>query len=219
MSYTVGIDVSKDGLDCAGRGDIDQVKTKRHHSTNTLKGFASLLTWAQKISGQGAKDLTFIIEPTSIDHDKLVAFIFTCGATVHLVNPARVRKFAEGIGMLSKNDVIDADLLSYYGFAAKKLIVFKPLSQDICALTSFMNRIRTLDKDLRREQNRQEKSGRASVFDKLEERSIQRLVKQRKNEIKRFEEAIRKLIEQSELLHKDYELLLTYPGLAKKQRG
>jgi transposase len=216
MSYTIGIDVSKDGLDCAGRIDLDQVKTTRHHSTNTQKGFSSLLTWAKKISGQCAKDLAFIIEPTSIYHDKLVAFMFACGATVYLVNPARVRKFAEGIGILSKNDVIDADLLSYYGFAAKKLIVFKPLSQDICALTSFMNRIRTLDKDLRREQNRQEKSGRASVFDKLEERSIQRLVKQRKNEIKRFEEAIRKLIKQSDSLHKDYELLLSIPGVGEK---
>ena len=73
MSYTIGIDVSKDRLDCAGRSDLNQVKTTRHHSTNTPKGFSSLLIWAKKIAGQCAKDLTFIIEPTSIYHDKLVA--------------------------------------------------------------------------------------------------------------------------------------------------
>ena len=36
------------------------------------------------------------------------------GTTVYLVNPGRFRKFAEGIGILSKNDVIDADLLARY---------------------------------------------------------------------------------------------------------
>jgi transposase len=216
MSYTIGIDVSKASLDCAGRRDMDQAKTIRHHFTNGPQGFGSLITWVEKISGQSGKELVFVVEPTSIYHDRLAAFLCARGATVYLVNPARVRKFAEGIGMLSKNDVIDADLLSNFGLVAKKLIEFQPLSEDISALTSFVNRIRILEKDLRREQNRQEKCDKASVFHRLEEQSIERLVKQRQDEIKRFEKAIRKLIKRSDCLCKDFDLLLSIPGVGEK---
>jgi len=88
-----------------------------------------------------------------------VQFLYTKGATVYLVNPGRVRKFAEGIGILSKNDVIDADLLARYGLMAKKLTVFEPAPQEVNDLRSLLNRLDVLERNLRRELNRQEKTG------------------------------------------------------------
>ena len=38
----------------------------------------------------------------------LVQFLDQRQATIYLVNPSRVRKFADGMGILSKNDLIDA---------------------------------------------------------------------------------------------------------------
>jgi hypothetical protein len=54
-------------------------------------------------------------------HEPLVQFLHNSGATVYLVNPGRVRKIAEGIGILSKNDMVDADLLTRYGLLARRL--------------------------------------------------------------------------------------------------
>jgi hypothetical protein len=48
-----------------------------------------------------------------------VAFLIESGATAHLVNPTRVRRHAEGIGIFSKSDVIDTGLLTHYGIKLK----------------------------------------------------------------------------------------------------
>ena len=216
MTYITGIDVSKKFLDCAFRRDADQAKPKRKRFKNTSESYDSLLAWTETLAGRSCQDITFIVEPTSIYHELVVAFLFEAGAKVYLVNPARVRKFAEGIGILSKNDVIDADLLTHYGSMSKRLIPYTPLPRDISTLKSLLSRLESLARDLRREQNRQEKAGKASVFHKLEEQSIQRFVKHHEGDIKRFKKYIRETIEKSDLLHRDYELLVTIPGVGEK---
>jgi hypothetical protein len=52
------------------------------------------------LSGLSVQLLVFVIEPTHICHEPLVRFLYNFVATVYLVNPGRVRKFAEGIGIL-----------------------------------------------------------------------------------------------------------------------
>lgn len=216
MAYTIGIDVSKSKLDCACRRDEDQVKSKRKSFKNDPDDFGSLLTWAENLASRGCLDIVFIVEPTSIYHERLVEFLHESGTSVYLVNPGKVRKFAEGIGILSKNDVVDADLLSQYGLMAKKLIPFEPLLKEISTLRSFLNRLDRLERNLRRELNRQEKVGKTSVFHIFEERSIERFVKQHKVEIKRFKKFIREMIKKSSPLQEDYELLISIPGVGEK---
>ncbi len=141
MTYITGIDVSKKFLDCAFRRDPGQAKAKRRRFKNNSGSYDSLLAWTETLAGRGCQDITFVVEPTNIYHELVVAFLFEAGARVYLVNPARVRKFAEGIGILSKNDVIDADLLTHYGLMAKKLIPYTPLPRDISTLKSLLSNI------------------------------------------------------------------------------
>ena len=216
MAYTIGIDVSKSKLDAACRRDVDQVKSKHKSFKNDPDDFGSLLTWAENLASKDCQDIVFIVEPTSIYHEQLVEFLHESGGTVYLVNPGRVRKFAEGIGILSKNDVIDADLLSQYGLMAKKLIPFEPLPKEVSTLRSLLNRLNALERNLRRELNRQEKVGKASVFHKLEEQSIARFVKHHKVEIKHFKKYIREMVRKSELLQHESFLLMTIPGIGEK---
>ena len=49
----------------------------------------------------------FRVEPTGIYHEFLVQFLNRHQATIYLVNPSMVRKFAAGMGILSKNDLKD----------------------------------------------------------------------------------------------------------------
>jgi len=216
MAITFGIDVSKARLDAACRRDVDQVKSKRKSFGNDTDGFSSLLTWAENLAGKDHQDIVFIVEPTSVYHEQLVEFLHGSGGIVYLVNPGKVRKFAQGIGILSKNDAIDADLLCQYGLMARKLIPFEPLPREVSTLRSFLNRLDTLERNLRRELNRQEKVGNTSVFHKLEEQSIERFVKHHKTEIKRFKKFIREMIKKSKPLQKEYELLMTIPGVGEK---
>ena len=131
MSNIIGIDVSKASLDCAYLRDVDQQRAMRKGCQNEVRCFASLVDWAEARSGLPVQALAFIIEPTHIYHEQLVQFLHSTGATVYLVNPGKVRKFAEGIGILSKNDLIDADLLARYGLMARKLIAWVPVPQEL----------------------------------------------------------------------------------------
>jgi transposase len=216
MSNIIGIDVSKASLDCAYLRDPDQDKAKRKSCHNEVRCFASLLAWAAARSGLPVSALAFIIEPTHVYHEQLVQFLHKAGATVYLVNPGRVRKFAEGIGILSKNDLVDADLLVRYGLMARNLIAYAPVPQELNDLRSLLNRLDVLERNLRSELNRQEKVGKAMVFHRLEQQSIARSVKRLKAEIMTFKRAIRQCIKSTTVLQQHFELLCTIPGVGAK---
>jgi transposase len=132
------------------------------------------------------------------------------------VNPGKVRKFAEGIGILSKNDLIDADLLVRYGLMARNLIAYVPVAQELNGLRSLLNRLDVLERNLRGELNRQEKIGKTMVFHRLEQQSIARSAKQLKTEITRFKQAIRECVHSTPWLQQRFDLLCTIPGVGAK---
>ena len=141
MSNIIGIDVGKMSLDCAWLRDLDQDKPKRKKVENSPQGFKSMLTWAQDVSGLAANELSFMVEPTGIYHEFLVQFLYQHQATIYLVNTSMVRKFAAGMGILSKNDLIDADMLTRYGLLNRKLQPYQPEAQEISDLKSLLNRL------------------------------------------------------------------------------
>ena len=216
MSNIIGIDVGKMSLDCAWLRDLDQDKPKRKKVENSPQGFKSMLTWAQDVSGLAASELSFMVEPTGIYHEFLVQFLYQHQATIYLVNPSMVRKFAAGMGILSKNDLIDADMLTRYGLLRRNLLPYQPEAQEISDLKSLLNRLDTLERDLRRELNRQEKVSKSSTIHRLEKQSIQRTVRYLETEIKRFKKHIGEAIKSTASLQKDYELLLTIPGIGAR---
>jgi len=216
MSNIIGIDVSKASLDCAYLSDPDQKRTKRLRCENDVSCFTTLVAWAEARSGLPVQSLAFVIEPTHVYHEQVVQFLYNTGATVYLVNPGRVRKFAEGIGILSKNDLVDADLLVRYGLMARNLIAYAPVAQEINDLRSLLNRLDVLERSLRSELNRQEKSGKTMVFHRLEQQSIARNVKRLKAEIKTFKGAIRQCVKSASSLQLSFELLCSIPGVGAK---
>ena len=216
MSNIIGIDVSKASLDCAYLRDPDQKRAKRLSCHNEVSCFAALVAWAEARSGLPVQSLAFIIEPTHIYHEQLVQFLHNMGAMVHLVNQGRVRKFAEGIGILSKNDLVDDALLVRYGLMARNLIAWVPMPQEFNDLRSLLNRLDVLERNLRSELNRQEKVGKTIVFHRLEQQSIARTIKRLKTEIRTFKNAIGQCIKSTSSLRHNFYLLCTIPGVGAK---
>jgi len=153
--FYLGIDVSKAKLDCAlQRPDTD----KRLNKTvaNTPAGVNELLSWLQKHSV--SKDqLHIIMEPTGVYHERAATALVDAGCTLSLVNPARVRSYANAIGITSKNDTINSVVLARYG-AAETLAPWTPASPVASMLTALLARREALAEDIRREENRQEKA-------------------------------------------------------------
>jgi transposase len=66
---TIGIDVSKEKLDCAWLREQDKLKTKVFANKST--GWQELLDWATKNTGLAMEHLHFVMEATGIYHEQL----------------------------------------------------------------------------------------------------------------------------------------------------
>lgn len=112
--YYVGIDVSKKKLDiCLLAGEISG-KRKTKSLPNGTASATSVIDWLmmQKCDlGQ----VHIVMESTGIYHEYLAYGLHQAGIRVSIVNPHRVREFAKGMGIITKNDTVDAYVLACYG--------------------------------------------------------------------------------------------------------
>jgi transposase len=59
------------------------------------------------------------MEPTGVYHERAALALTDGGLTLSLVNPVRLRQFAQGIGMRTKTDAADSAVPAQYGAAQK----------------------------------------------------------------------------------------------------
>jgi transposase len=109
MGVFVGVDVSKGQLDWAAGedGEVDRVP-------NTTAGVRRLITKLGKLEVE-----LIVVESTGGYERRLTEKLQEVGLPVVLVNPWRVRRFGEGLGVLAKTDPLDARMLAMYGERAK----------------------------------------------------------------------------------------------------
>ena len=109
MAVFVGVDVSKGQLDWAAGedGEVDRVP-------NTTAGVRRLITKLGKLEVE-----LIVVESTGGYERRLTEKLQEVNLPVVLVNPWRVRRFGEGLGVLAKTDPLDARMLAMYGERAK----------------------------------------------------------------------------------------------------
>ena len=102
MGACIGVDVSKHHLDwvLGGSGDVARVP-------NTPAGVRRLVA---KLRGLEAT--LIVVESTGGYERVLTEALSEADLPVVLVNPWRVRRFGEGLGVLAKTDPIDARILA-----------------------------------------------------------------------------------------------------------
>ena len=110
--YKLGIDVSKKKLDCA---IIVNGKTLSKVVQNNKAGYQKLLEWSLKKANCSVDQLYIVVEATSIYHEAVVFFFYELGASASVVNPSRIKKFAESEGSRNKDDKFDAKTIARFG--------------------------------------------------------------------------------------------------------
>jgi len=108
----LGIDVSKDKLDCAAVSESSGAMLGRRSFPNTADGIARLVRWAEKLAGSGPAGTHALLEATAADHELAAHELVAAGRTVSVVNPAWVRSVARGVAVLGKTDQLDAIMLA-----------------------------------------------------------------------------------------------------------
>jgi len=210
----IGIDVSKAKLHSSLLVDPNLKKAKAKSSENTLAGFRALFEWACRHGKCEAADLHFVMEATGVYHEALAEFLFEAGCKVSVVNPYRVKKFAESHGFRSKNDRHDGLVLALYG-NERNPTAWCPPPPEASHLKALLARLTALETDIRRELNRLEKAqvGRAplEVMTSLDN-SLAFLEEQKS----RLQKEIEDHLSRYPKLKEERDLLLTIPGVGDK---
>ena len=104
----IGVDVSKEKLDVYVPARKEGLRPETKEVDNGTEGFRELRDLARKAGA------TVCVEPTGGYELELVAFMHRFGVPVAYADALRVRQFARAEGNLSKNDAVDAALISRF---------------------------------------------------------------------------------------------------------
>jgi len=113
----VGIDVSKEYLDCA------TTDGNRKRVTNNDTGIGELCAWFKALPVE-----RIVVEATGGYEAPTVAILGAAQLPIIVINPRQVRDFAKAIGRRAKTDVIDADVLALFAATLKPQI--RPLKDE-----------------------------------------------------------------------------------------
>ncbi len=162
----IGIDASKAKLDCAWLGENNKLKAKVF--PNASAGWTGLVEWSLKNTGSSVSDLHFVMddcmdagaiaEAAGVYHGQLAACLHDRGANVSAVNPAQAKSYAQSLGVRGKNDKKDSVVMARYGLHENPKR-WQPEAVETRTLKALLARLDSLEKDLQRERNRQEKAG------------------------------------------------------------
>ena len=110
ITSAVGIDVSKDTLDCCLLAPDGTARQKVF--ANAPAGFAALLAWADRHAGE--RPLHFGMEATGPYSAAPADFLHAAGRLVSVVNPTRIKHAGLMRGRGNKTDKADAKLIAEY---------------------------------------------------------------------------------------------------------
>lgn len=207
----IGIDVSKEKLDCLWLRNVDTGKVKTKVFQNSAKDHLQLIEWSLKHTGLAIDQVHFVMEATGIYHEALAYALYQAGARVSVVNPAQVRDYAKGIAARTKTDKKDSFVLARFGIAESPRL-WQPEAEEIRVLKALLARYDALQKDIQRELNRREKADISRVSQEVL-RSIDTVVEQLNDEAKRVGALIKDHIDQNPNLKNDRQLLESIPAV------
>ena len=202
----LGIDVAKKKFDVLLMLDD---KTLKKVFDNTSKGFRLLQGW---LVGLKIERVHVCIEATGPYSEPLAEFLFEHGHRVAMVNPFRIRSFANSDLKRNKTDPADARTIAEFCRAKKhNLQDWHPLSPEIKELRELSRRLSVLEQLLASEKNRLE-----SVRGTKVRSSVGRVIADLEKEIKCVEKLIKEHIKNNPDLKQQSDLLRTIPGIGEK---
>lgn len=198
----LGIDVSKKKFNVALlRGG----KYKHKKFSNNQEAFKQLGQW---LAEQGVGQLHACMESTSTYGEPLAEYLYDRGFKVSIVNPARIKGFAQSELMRSKTDKIDASLIARF-CSAMSPGLWEPEPKEIRELRSLVRRVEALV------EMRQQEINRLEVSEKLIRRPIQDHIDYLTKQINSLKSKINQHIDKHPQLRDKQKLLESIPGIGE----
>jgi len=199
----LGIDVAKLKLDVALMFDG---KTLTRRFDNTPKGFKLLQGWLLSLH---IEQVHACLEATGVYGEAIAEFLYEKKHRVSVVNPLRIRKYAESDLKRNKTDTADARTIADFCLA-KNPNEWHPLPAEMKHLQSLTRRVEALDGMLASERNRLELASREV------RPSLKRMIRNLEKEIENVRRLIKEHIHNHPDLKQQSDLLQTIPGIGEK---
>jgi transposase len=200
----VGVDVSKDTLDVQVLVPDAPGDACAFSVPNSAPGVEAL---RQKLKPHHVQLL--VVESTGGYERRVAIELLTEGIVVAVVNPTRVRRFAEAMGTLAKTDRIDARVLAEFAMRLEPRPSERPSPQQVL-LDELLTRRRQLVGMRTMEQNRQ-----AQAVGALAARQIRHHLKHLEKQVAQIDAELDELIDNDPHWKQRVELIDSVPGIGK----
>jgi len=203
MSVSVlGIDIAKQKFDVAL---LVEGKTKHKTCKNSAEGFEMLRLWLEK---QGVQEVHACMEATGNYGEDLAIFLHEADHIVSIVNPARIKGFAQSELLRTKTDKLDAALIARFWLAMKPAPWIPP-SPEIRSLRALVRRVDSLI-DMRSQEKNRISTAHQSVSLLIKEH-----IAYLDQEIEKIRKQIADLIGKDPNLKRKKDLLDSIPAIGK----
>lgn len=214
IKQAVGIDCSKDVLDCSyaslNSELLQNVQTPAQFG-NEKAGFDKLIGWTEKRRSKDI-EIVFVVEVTGVYHEKLVNTLVDKGYKVSVVLPNRTSNFFRTTSIKTINDQSCARMIAQFGIE-KQLDFWKkpdPVYRRLSQLTRERGQLidqRTISKN----QLHAEQSEAFPLANSL--KRVKKLIKMFNEQIDQIQDEIRELIKSDPELSSRIDNICTAPGV------
>jgi transposase len=204
MMDFLGVDISKRDFHAVL---MQGGRSSKKSFPNTVKGFDQLTHW---LRNRKAAAVVVCMEATGSYWQDLAAAIFDAGHTVTVINPKRIKAFAESELLRTKTDAVDAALIARFA-ATQKWEPWSPPAREIREMQGLSRHLEFL------------KRSRAQYLTRIQTpglpprviHSTQELISKLDLEIDDLERAIRDHIDRHPGLKAKNDLLQSIPGIGE----
>jgi transposase len=205
MSSFLGIDVSKAKLDVSL---LTSTGCERHTVRNDAAGHEALCAW---LAQHGTAPVHACLEATGRYGQQVAAALYAAGHRVSVVNPARIKAFADTLLVRNKTDAGDAALIARY-CQLHRPPLWTPPDPARTRLQQLTRRLHALQETRQQERNRLQ----AGEVDSLVQDSIRVVIACLTDQINQVEQHIHQHIRHHAALQRQVRLLTSIPGIGFK---
>lgn len=198
FSVFVGVDVSKDKLDVAFADGKETLSIDNSPQQIVAELIGRIKT---------PQNTLVVMEATGGYEELLVTQLHQHHIAVAVVNPRRVRAFAAGIGKDAKTDLIDAQVIAFYGQVVKPAAQ-AARSDDEKKLQALVERRRQLLDLINQENNRRQQTADPEIQEYIQQ-SLETLKKQ----VKTIDERLARCVQADTANARKVEILVSVQGV------
>ena len=198
----LGIDLAKLTFDAT----LLTTTGEQHYQSfsNTPDGFSQLQTW---LTQHGATHLHACMEATNIYWEALAAWLYAQGHTVSVVNPARIKGYAQATMQRNKTDKLDSATIAFF-CKTHCPSAWQPLSDEHRRLRALVRHREDLLQTQLQQQNRLR-----DTTDSLVVASLQTVLETLSSQLKAVEQTIKEHLAAHAELRANLELLTSIVGI------